>query len=174
MRGGSRLVDIRGQTFGRLVALEHAGGRYWHCQCSCGTLIKTSGDRLRVGKTKSCGCLQRELTARRKTKHGATRRNHWWPEWNVWRQMINRCTNENVQNYERYGGRGIRVCDRWRIGENGMTGFECFIADVGRRPQPNLSIDRFPDNNGNYEPGNVRWATAVEQANNRRKRKDAK
>jgi len=81
--------------------------------------------------------------------------------------MLARCYNERTKRFKHYGGRGITVCDRWRFGENGQHPFECFIADVGRRPSVDLSIDRI-DNDGNYEPGNVRWATDEEQNRNRR------
>lgn len=90
------------------------------------------------------------------------------PEYVSWCSMKQRCTNPNHKFYENYGGRGIRVSDRWRYGENGQSGFECFIADMGRRPTPQHSIDRI-DVNGIYEPGNVRWSTAKEQAANHRK-----
>jgi hypothetical protein len=88
------------------------------------------------------------------------------PEYGSWHSMIARCTNPRYDSFHDYGGRGITVCDRWRYGENGMSGFECFISDMGPRPSPNHSLDRI-DPNGNYEPGSVRWATAKEQANNR-------
>jgi hypothetical protein len=82
--------------------------------------------------------------------------------------MLKRCYNERSQHFKSYGGRGITVCDRWRFGENGQHPFECFIADVGRRPSVGLSIDRIDNNNG-YYPGNVRWTTPLQQARNTRK-----
>jgi hypothetical protein len=83
--------------------------------------------------------------------------------------MINRCYRPTTGNFHNYGGRGITVCDRWRFGEGGLSGFECFIGDMGRRPDPALSVDRI-NNDGDYEPANCKWATAKEQANNRRRR----
>jgi hypothetical protein len=165
-------IDETGNTYGRLRVLSrapsHRGKVMWRCLCECGSEAIIQGMRLRVGKTRSCGCFQREAASARSSKHGATRRVGRWPEWGVWRQMLNRCYRPQTVSFERYGGRGISVCDRWRFGEGDRTGFECFVADVGRRPAKGLSIDRI-DNDGNYEPGNVRWATSKQQAANRRR-----
>jgi len=83
------------------------------------------------------------------------------PEFTAWKNMVQRCTNPRNPSYHRYGAKGVRICEEWRI-------FEKFLADVGNRPGPGYSIDRHPDKNGNYEPGNVRWATASQQSRNRR------
>lgn len=163
-------INMLGKQFGRLVVFESAGSdgkrHNWKCLCECGTVGIYQGQRLRDGKTRSCGCFQREDLAERKLRHGATRRHERWPEWGVWRAMINRCYRPEQKGFNRYGGRGITVCDRWRFGEDWLTGFECFIADMGRRPAPDLSIER-KNNDGNYEKSNCKWATRIEQANNR-------
>lgn len=173
---GRFATNLVGDRFGRLVVLERAppragrtGKARWHCRCDCGAGHMVEGGYLRSGKSKSCGCPQRELVAARKTRHGATTRAARWPEWAVWHSMISRCHRPKTQSFERYGARGIAVCDRWRFGEGAVSGFECFIADMGRRPSADLSIDRI-NNDGNHEPSNCRWATAAQQIANRRRR----
>jgi hypothetical protein len=161
-------TDITGQSFGRLTARRHektraTSGRskiYWHCDCSCGGTAKVALDQLRSGKTQSCGCLQRERTSAANTRHGHAG----GPSqvYRCWAQMIARCTNEKATGYHLWGGRGIKVCERWHD-------FPTFLADVGEPPSRGHSIDRFPNRDGNYEPGNVRWATREEQNNNTRK-----
>lgn len=158
-----------GDRFGRWVVLadthhsQDADGNYvWLCRCDCGTTRTVPAVRLRRGKSNSCGCLRRE----RQTKHGAAARaNGADITYRAWSAMIYRCHNESSPNYPDYGGRGIQVCERWR------NSFHAFVADVGRRPSQDYSIDRFPDNNGNYEPGNCRWATHTQQQRNKRSNK---
>lgn len=152
-------LDIVGQVFGRLTITEFVGtnshGTIWTCMCICGNEIIASGKQLKIGNTKSCGCLKIEGIISRSLKHGHQRVSNKSAEYRAWRHMKSRCYNPNVERYENYGGKGVTVCDRW------LNSFENFYADMGSRPSPLHLLDRYPDVNGNYEPSNCRWATRL-------------
>lgn len=176
MKPGRPQIEITGQHFGRLV-VEWPVGRngikgeiLWLCVCDCGVLYIVSGCDLRRGHTTSCGCLARGLARERlitrnrsippNLSHGHALRSGRTAEFRAWIGMIQRCQNPKIKSFARYGGRGISVCPQW------LESFQNFLDDVGLKPAPKLSIDRI-NNDGNYEPGNVRWATSLEQARNR-------
>lgn len=142
-----------------VVAWEGPGSR-WRVRCDCGTEKVLPGTHAR--RTKSCGCLSRDILLLRNHRHGEAGRKGRTAEYQTWQGIIKRCTDPGSDSWEYYGGRGISVCDRWR------ASFPAFLSDVGRRPSPQHSLDRYPNNDGNYEPGNVRWATRSEQMQNTR------
>ena len=160
----NRRKPCLGQVFGRLTVIEEVDayshhGRLVKAMCSCGSVVIKRIDTLRTGNTLSCGCLAKEAPRLRPTAHGLKRT----PEYRAWSGMHDRCGNPNGNSFEDYMGRGITVCERWKS-------FLNFLADMGVRPSSEHSLDR-RDNDGNYEPGNCRWATAEEQAHNRRPRR---
>jgi hypothetical protein len=164
MMGRPRL-NLIGQKFGRLTVIAFAGiakcgQSSWECLCDCGNKKIVKSDHLRRGNTKSCGCLRKITTANRHLTHGMSHSRIY----KRWIGMIKRCYNQNESNYKDYGGRGIIVCERW------INSFENFFKDMGSTYKDNLQLDRI-NNNGNYEPGNVRWATPKENSNNRRNSK---
>lgn len=162
-RSAHNYNDLTGQRFGRLVATNDAGrsrsGKVlWRVRCDCGSGKIVVGGDLRSGRTTSCGCYSSEVVSQRNETHGMTKT----PEYTAWVSMIVRCKYPSATGFERYGGRGITVCEEW------ARSFEAFYAYVGPRPSPRHSLDRYPNVNGNYEPGNVRWASTIEQARNKR------
>jgi len=162
--------DLTGQKYGRLTVvsfdgISKNGAALWLCKCKCDKLVSVIASSLCLGRTLSCGCLHRERLRAIAYKHGhADYRNAAVSvEYYAWTSMTQRCTNPKRWNYKNYGGRGIVVCERW------LKSFPDFLADMGRKPSPDLSLDRI-DNEGNYEPSNCRWATKSQQQRNRRPR----
>lgn len=160
---GWNFVDLIGQQFNKLTVVayygkDNRGGTLWKCSCSCGSgkEVITSTGNLRSGNTNSCGCFQKERASETSKTHGLSNS----ITYSSWVNMINRCKYESYEHYDRYGGRGIKVCDRW------LESFENFLEDMGERPSKEITLDRI-DLDGDYFPENCKWSSKVEQARNR-------
>lgn len=145
-----------GQTFNRLtvIGIEPIAVKNltrWTCYCICGTVVTVNARDVCSGNTTSCGCRKRSTS----TTHGES----FSSEYGSWKAMIQRCTNPKRKKFEYYGGQGVQVCERW-------YSFENFLQDMGKKPSPKHSLDRWPNPQGDYEPGNVRWATREQQSRN--------
>lgn len=161
-----KALDLKNQKFGRLRALNYEYSKhkkhYWKCECDCGNNVIVCASQLSSGKTKSCGCLRKEVAKQTAmqthTTHGLTRTKIY----NIWSGIKKRCYKENYVHYKNYGGRGITVCEEWK---NDFINFYNWAIENGYKD--NLTIDRI-NVNGNYEPSNCRWITIKEQQNNKR------
>lgn len=177
-RPGRTVIDLTGQRFGNWVVIERdrskdaVGKTVWKCKCDCGNIGYVNSQNLRNGTSK--GCMQCGALKRRRYssdipdsgKQATTRKKML----NTWHNLINRCNNPDNIHFIDYGGRGITVCSEW---ESDFSAFYDYVSQLDHFSEPGFSLDRI-DNEQGYQPGNVRWATMIEQSNNRRERYDAK
>ena len=164
---GANMHDLTGQKFGRLLCLRWESRQmtsrreiFWEVKCDCGTVKWVKSQLLKSGKTVSCGCWNKEKS-KLPRKHGMCKT----PEYSTYNEMLKRCYTETFRQYHDYGGRGIKVCDRWL--EPDGKGFLNFLEDMGKRPSKEFSIERI-DVNRNYEPSNCKWEVRGVQSFNRR------
>lgn len=152
--------DMIGLTYGRLLVLgvgakKNGRDKLLKCECKCGQISYVQAYHLKTGNITSCGCYKIELLKEKMTTHGKSKTS----EYSIWSDIKRRCLSKKNISYKNYGGRGIKVCDRW------LSSFENFLEDMGERPSPEHQIDRI-DNNGDYEPNNCRWVTPSENCLN--------
>lgn len=159
-----KFLDMAGMRFGMLLVLGYSRTvnkkAMWRCKCDCGTACEVTGSYMRCGHTASCGCFRAIATAQNKTTHGMTSGGRKQGTYRSWQDMKQRCLNKKHMHYQDYGGRGIAICKRW------VNSFDDFFSDMGKCPD-GYTLGR-KENNGNYEPGNCRWETYIEQGANKR------
>ena len=173
--------DLTGTKFGRMTLLRRTyrvlrSGRKlvaYDCRCDCGVQKTVPAQALRDGRIKSCGCYASEALAKRNIErtgwgYGIAKGKSQTAEYSVWYSMRSRCDPKNALTFPVYAGKGISVCERWLRGEDGLNGFECFLADMGKRPSRKHEIDRI-DSDGNYEPANCRWLPSYQNKLNQRR-----
>lgn len=161
IKRGNRFKDITGLVVGRLTAVSFAGMKpraMWLCRCECGNECEIATKYLTSARTVSCGCVRSEKSGSRLRTHGKTLT----PEHKTWKSIRQRCNNENDKAFDNYGGRGIKMCERWK------NSFEAFLEDMGTKPSRNHSIERL-NNDGDYDPSNCVWATKKVQNRNTRR-----
>jgi hypothetical protein len=167
---GARLIDMEGKKIGKYTVLaDHVQtlhGTKWLCQCECGgDPVWVYGHNLRVGRQLMCRECFKKATSERSYKHGQSgggKNAGMTPEYRAWRRAKNHCYNPEDRDFHLYGGRGISMHQTW------LNDFAAFYEHIGPRPSKHHSLDRYPNMNGDYEPGNVRWATRYQQGRNRR------
>ncbi len=160
--------DLTGLRFGRLTIIKYIQDiKKWYGKCDCGGYKLANSSHLREGRIISCGCAKKENCGVHLFKHGDASGGRKTSEYKTWKGMKERCRYVKHIAYENYGGRGIKVCERW------INSFENFLSDMGRRPTPKHTLDRI-DNDGNYEPSNCKWSTRSEQRLNQRPRRLSK
>lgn len=171
MKESMNIRNLKGLRFGRLVVVEQTefrnrGSVLWKCRCDCGNELIAPSSKLAYGRKQSCGCLRIE-TSKRTAKTGNNRRTHGMKHtklYQVWNMIKYRCHSPKYPQWKDYGGRGIAICEEW---SNSFQAFYDYVSQLPHFGEEGYSIDRI-NNDGNYEPGNVRWATRTEQNRNRR------